>query len=265
MKPYLLPVFLFLFLFGTVLPKGNAQSTLTMNKPYSGAYSRGSTLGIYIFDDGQFALVAYATFLTGKYTLNGNAIHLKVDVPKDDFVILGRKEPLLKGKTKLTFNTAFAGTPVFIRFDDEPLKLVFDKTTNYVRSEYTTEINQRPVKLALTVANPEKPNAPNTTVFNPPADFNDLLLLYNKPSSDPESFDGTFEKIEGEMALKMNGDVLERNMDDTEMFQIVRRALAGREGKSDDSSLYFNDQLKSANGHDELSEDSSTFRETIMF
>ena len=79
-----------------------AQKDSMMSKPTSGRYRQG-TDGIYIYDDGTFALFGYATLIFGTYKIENNRVNFTPTIPRQAFTILGRENKQIEKGTKLTF------------------------------------------------------------------------------------------------------------------------------------------------------------------
>ncbi|WP_316795401.1 hypothetical protein [Pedobacter agri] len=252
-------IIIFLLLFSNNII---AQQTNTMKKSTSGMYGQGSQSGIYIYDDGTFALFGYATLVLGKYTLKDNQINFVPDIPKQIFTILGRKNPNIKIGVKLTFSAAFLNDgPTYIKLDNGPLINTFDEDYDGGSSDYITELPYHPKTISLAQNTVNHLFRYNTNTFNLSENNNDFMLFYHRTISEQKPFSATYKTEKGKTTLQSRwGEFrkFETNHDpEFETFLNNYRRQAVKE--KDVKVFYFNDQLKTAKGFNHLSEDFSIF------
>lgn len=256
MKKYLL-ILTLLF-----INKAFAQQENRMTKNTSGRYVQGSQNGIYIYDDGSFALFGYATLVLGQYTLSDNQINFIPHIPKQVFTVLGRKNTNVKSGVKLTFTSGFLNDgPTYIKFDDDSLMNTFQEDYDGGEPYYVIKLTQSPKTLTLAQNTINHLYQNNTNIFNLDHHFNDFLLFYNKTISEQKPFSATLKTENGETILQSRWGDFRKNETgadaefDTFISNYKKQQETGKEAKE----FYFNNELKTANGFSYLSEEFSVF------
>ncbi|TDO21338.1 hypothetical protein CLV32_2443 [Pedobacter duraquae] len=240
----------------------DAQQDTLMKQPGSGRYLQGSTAGIDIYDDGTFALYGYATLLWGKYTLEHNNISFVPDVPKQPFVMLGRKNTSIKKGIKLTFAGSFNRNGLtYVKFDAAEMMRVFAEGYPTGESSFTKQIAYRPETLTLAENYDQNFYQFNTNSFKLPVHFNDFLLYYAAGSSEQRPFEGTLETIGDTVVLDTRWGKFEKQTEvkDVEWDTYMKRSKKEKSQEDKNTVFYFNDQLKSATGVNYLTEEPSIF------
>ncbi|QDW24821.1 hypothetical protein [Pedobacter sp. KBS0701] len=256
MKKYLLILTLLL------INKVFAQQENRMTKNTSGRYVQGSQNGIYIYDDGSFALFGYATLVLGKYTLSNNQINFIPDIPKQVFTVLGRKNTAVKSGVKLTFASGFLNDgPTYIKFDDDSLMNTFEEDYDGGEPYYVIELARSPKTLTLAQNTINHLYQNNTNIFNLDHHFNDFLLFHHKTVGEQKPFSATFKTENGKTILQSRWGDFKKNETgadaefDTFISNYKKQQQKGKEAKE----FYFNNELKTANGFNYLSEAFSVF------
>lgn len=240
----------------------HAQQDALMKKPGSGRYLQGSTAGIDVYDDGTFALYGYATLLWGKYKLENNYINFVPDVPKQPFVMLGRKNTSIKKGIKLTFAGSFIRNGItYVKFDAAEMMRVFAEGYPTGESSFTKQIDYRPETLTLAENYDRDFYEFNTNSFKLPAQFNDFLLYYAAGSSEQRPFEGSLETIGDTVLLDTRWGKFEKQKEvkDVEWDTFMKRSKMEQSREDKNTVFYFNDQLKSATGVNYLTEEPSIF------
>ena len=240
----------------------DAQQDTLMKKPGSGRYLQGSTAGIDVYDDGTFALYGYATLLWGKYTIENNYINFVPDVPKQPFVMLGRKNTAIKKGIKLTFAGSFMRNGLtYVQFDAAEMMRVFAEGYPSGESSYTKQIDFRPETLTLAENYDRNFYQFNTNSFKLPAHFNDFLFYYAAGSSEQRPFEGSLQTISDTVVLDTRWGKFEKQTEvkDVEWDTFMKRSKKEQIQEDKNTVFYFNDQLKSATGVNYLTEEPSTF------
>ncbi|RZL51242.1 MAG: hypothetical protein EOP00_00045 [Pedobacter sp.] len=249
---------IFLLLFSTTII---AQET-TMKNSISGMYGQGSQSGIYIYDDGTFALFGYATLVMGKYTLKDDQINFLPDISKQVFTVLGRKNPNIKKGVKLTFSGNFLNDgPTYIKFDNDPLINTFEEDYDGGSSEYVAELPYQPKTISLAQNTVNHLYRYNTNTFNLSENCNDFMLFYHKTISEQKPFSATLKTDNGKTILQSRwGEFIKYEIGkDTEFETFLTNYKKQAIKDKDVKVFYFNDQLKTAKGFNYLSEEFSIF------
>lgn len=239
-----------------------AQQENLMTKPASGKYTQGSTSGIYIYDDGTFALFGYATLILGNYIIKNNQIAFTPNTPKQAFAILGRENKAIKKGIKLTLGTAFIiDGPTYVKFDDGTLMNIFDKHFISGQPSYTTTLPYHPKIISLAQNTPNSLYRYNTNTFSLEGKYNDFLLYYYRASSPQQPFIASFATENGKSILQSRWGSFEKQTGerDEEWETFLAKNKKQDEENNNLTVFYFNDQLKSATGFDHLSEASPVF------
>ena len=251
------------FLFFTMMIATNlfSQNNNAMDKPFSGRF-QGSSSGIFIYDDGTFLLFGYATLVLGKYEIKDQTIFFTPDIDKQPFTVLGRNNTLLKNETSLTFGGSFFRSgPTYIKLDDQPVQPIFTETNGSISPTYKTTISPGPKSIKLLQNSYGSYYTNNTSTFELPAEFNDYLVLYNRTISEQKPFYGVVEQKEGKSYLNCDWGTFQKVVGegDEEWETFVTNFRKNVLQTENETDFYFNDQLKSAKGFNQLSEEFSIF------
>jgi hypothetical protein len=256
MKKYI--IIILILLVNTVF----AQQEAVMDKATSGRYSQGSNGGIYAYDDGTFALFGYATLVWGNYTIDNNQINFTPTIPEQAFTILGRKNTNIKNGIRLTFSSDFINDgPTYIKYDNESLIPLSDDKFSAGYPHYTTNLDYHPATISLIYNRPNNLYQYNTNTFKLDDNYNDYLLFYNKTIREQEPFSATLINDKGKVILQSRwGNFVKQVSERDEEWEAFLTEHKKQQRKSKNATvLYFNNQLKSANGFSELSEKPSIF------
>jgi len=150
-------------------------------KQFTGQF--GDNDGIYVFEDGRFALYGYATFVLGNYTLNDSLIEFQPDFP-DLFSVYGYDNPELKEQTKLMFQ-GFEEGGNYMQFGQQAARLVFHENASSFTSPYIHDTTAMLNQFAFYTDTLELPD--NSLVVKNKWQFtnngyNDFIFVFNKPS-----------------------------------------------------------------------------------
>ena len=251
------------FLFFTMMIATNlfSQNNNAMDKPFSGRFQSSSS-GIFIYDDGTFLLFGYATLVLGKYEIKDQTIFFTPDIDKQPFTVLGRNNTLLKNETSLTFGGSFFSSgPTYIKIDDQPVQPIFTATNGSISPTYKTTISPGPKSIKLLQNSYGSYYTNNTSTFELPAEFNDYLIFYNPTISEQKTFNGVVEQKEGNSYLNCTWGTFQKvvGKGDEEWEKFVTNFRKNVLRTENETNFYFNDQLKSAKGFNQLSEEFSIF------
>lgn len=239
-----------------------AQIENNMKKNTSGMYGQGSQGGIYVYDDGTFALFGYATLVWGKYTLTDNHINFIPDIPKQAFTVLGRKNPNIKGGVKLTFTRAFLDDgPTYLKLDNDSLMNTFEENYDGGASDYVSNLPYHPKTISLAQNTVNHLYRYNTNSFKLDSAYNDFLLFYHRTISEQRPFSATIKTEKGKTVLESHWGEFRKHESgkDTEFETFLNNYKKQALKDKDVKVFYFNDQLKTAKGFNHLSEEFSIF------
>lgn len=243
----------------------NTQSIFAQNfEEIKGTYSQGSTAGIQIYPDGTFALYGYATLVFGLYQFDNEEISFIPDIPKQAFSIIGRKNKKIKNGANFTFTRKFDDDgPTYIKIDEGNFQPIFDESNVGGSPSYTLDFAKKPSVVSLGLRTQNNKYKYNTNVFPLNSDYNEFLLFYYPTISAQKPFIGKIITENGAKALVCTWGtfrkVENREEGDEEMFQFLNQYKKENKKNKDSKEFYFNDQLKSATGYNDLSEEENIF------
>ncbi len=239
-----------------------AQQTSSMKKETSGRYLNGSTEGIYVYDDGSFALFGYATLLLGSYTIEADRIHFTPRIPKQPFYVLGRKDMALKMGTRLWFTAEFFyDGPTFIQVNTDSVQPLFNTAFNSGESDYVIQLDEQPATITLAHNRSEQLHTFNANRFRLDSSMNDYLLFYTKTVREQAPFTVFLNIENGTRSFEYSSGLFtkEVNKVDEEWERFIDNCKQ-QQGETDKgTTFYFNDQLKSATGFNYSTEKPSVF------
>ncbi|SEO85663.1 hypothetical protein SAMN05444671_1216 [Flavobacterium sp. CF108] len=254
MKKYFLIILIILT--NTVFAQQNLMSKIT-----SGRYTHSSG-GIYIYDDGTFVLFGYATLVLGNYTIKNNQINFTPTIPKQAFTVLGRRNMHIKKGIQLTFNSDFINDgPTYIKFDNDSLIPIACDNFSGGDAYYTANLDYYPITISLVQNRSSNLYQFNTNIFNLDSNYNEYLLFYQKTIIEQKPFSASLVTEKGEMILESHWGkfVKQINERDEEWEKFLINFKKQQELNKNTAVFYFNDQFKSANGFNQLSEEFSIF------
>ncbi len=231
-----------------------------------GSYSQGSTAGIYIYNDGTFALYGYATLVFGEYKIENEEIAFTPDIPKQAFSIMGRKNMKIENGANFTFTRKFDDDgPTFIKIDEANFQPLFDESNEGGRPNYTIDFAKKPKTISLGLQTPNNKHIYNTNTFSLDNEYNEFLVFYYPTNSAQKPFRGQISTKEGDTALVcgwgtfIKAKVEEEESGEDEMIRFLNQYKKERQNNKDAKEVYLNDQLKTANGYNYLSEQENIF------
>jgi hypothetical protein len=234
-----------------------------ISKTQTGSYSQGSTAGIYIYEDGTFALFGYATLVFGEYKIDKDQIHFIPNIPKQAFTILGRDNKKIKDENgaKFTFNSDFiTDGPTYINIDESGFMKISGDDFNGGDSHYTINFPKKPTTITLALDSSDHKHNHNTNAFNFDGKYNEYLLFFNPTISEQKPFWGNFETKEGINILECDWGTFKKDKkEETEMIEFLNQYKKEQQKNKDQKVVYFNDQLKKATGYNHLSEQENIF------
>ena len=254
MKVY---TFILLFIFTNSL----AQKRNLTPESFAGNYSQGSSAAIYVDKDSTFVLVGYATFVPGKYSINKNTIHFQPTIAEQTFTVLGRFNKSIKTGIKITMNADFKDDgPTYINYDEKNYSPIFEGDSQYSQSSHVLFLKTKPKSITLGEDSFRDLHRFNTNTFLLDEKFNDYIFHYRHTISEQSAFNATISTRKGKEILDTRwGEFVKSKTstsdDMTEYIDKYKKAPNDTESKF----FYYNDQLKSANGFNQLSEETSIF------
>ncbi|WP_300597877.1 hypothetical protein [Niabella sp.] len=172
-------------------------------KNIQGRYG-GTSDGIYLFEDSSFLLYGYATMVFGKYNIEKELLSFYPDKPEQVFTVYARNDKTIKG-IRLAFGGFERGTTL-IRFDEAPVKRVFNKNANCFSAPFVYDTAYHPKQIALSHhlealwRLPETKKEPGSFRF--PVTHNDYILVYHQPDRYHDPFKGRILTKEGILLLE---------------------------------------------------------------
>ncbi|UQB69228.1 hypothetical protein [Epilithonimonas zeae] len=151
----------------------------------------GGNDGICLFEDGKYMLYGYATALFGTYTFEKDYINFYPD-KQELFMIFGSQNPTVGNSSRMYFS-GFEDGGTLIQFDESQPQPVFNDNANCFGAPYVFETKTKPAQIILSALVNDHWNQSKFTI---PKDYNDLAIVYNKPSEYEENFSGMI-KSEG--------------------------------------------------------------------
>lgn len=238
------------------------QTQNLMTKTTSGRYQAGSNGGVYIYDDGSFALFGYATLVLGTYVVDSKKIHFTPYIPKQPFTVMGRKNTANKQGTTITFSGSFVGDgPTYISLDNNVITPIFDKNNPGGDPYYMVKLKKSPKIITLYLNSQRNYSQNNTYTYILDPKYNEYLFYYKANISEQQPFTGTIESSKEGKTLKTQwGDFgkVESKID-KEWDDFILEYKKNEAKNRNKTQFYYNDRLKSATGSDQLTEQFSTF------
>lgn len=188
MKKYLM-----LLLFTSAFVFAQKPNTDRRYKEVAGRY--GGNDGICLFEDGKYMLYGYATAIFGTYTFEKDYINFYPD-QQELFMIFGSQNPTIGNSARLYFS-GFERDGSFVSFDNEKAQPVFNEDANCFASPYVYETKTKPSQINLSGL---VDGTLHQSKFDIPKDYNDLIIVHNKPSRYEENFTGMV-KSEGKSKI----------------------------------------------------------------
>ena len=177
MKKYLMLImFACTFLFGQ-------QNLDKRYKEIAGRY--GGNDGICLFEDGNYMLYGYATAIFGTYTFERDYINFYPD-QQELFMIFGNQNPTIGNSARMFFS-GFERDGIAVQFDQKKPQAVFNDDANCFASPYVYETKTKPTQIILSDL---VEGTFHQIKFIIPKDYNDLVIVHNKPSRYEKNFTG---------------------------------------------------------------------------
>lgn len=206
MKKYLI-----LMMFASTILFGQHNSDKRY-KEIAGRY--GGNDGICLFEDGKYMLYGYATAIFGTYNFEKDYINFYPD-QQELFMIFGSQNPTINNSARLYFS-GFERDESFVQFDNEKKQPVFNEDANCFASPYVYETKTKPSQIILSGL---IDNIWHQSKFDIPKNYNDLVIVHNKPSRYQENFTGMV-KSEGKSKIlnisMFDRDFKKNNEDNTD-------------------------------------------------
>lgn len=171
-------------------------------KKYAGHY--GSNSGVCLFEDGTFLLYGFATGVFGTYKFEKDYLLFYPD-KQELFQVFAHRNPNLNSETRINFVGFERSNKTFVQFDNDSLHKVFNDDANCFDAPFVFNKLGKIETITLSVIPQEssqEDDEPATSWhYLNEAQYNDFILLYNKPKREYQDFSATISPAE-------NGDVL---------------------------------------------------------
>lgn len=259
-KSYLALLLLFL-----IVSKGYAQQAKPTigKKDLAGNYAQGGTAGIYVYEDGTFALFGYATLVFGTYQIQENEIDFTPYIPDQAFRVLGRENKSLKTGNGAPANFIFSNKFMtdgltYIDCGNGFMK-VADENFETGEPTYAIDFASKPASITLGFNSEYSGYDHNTETFELDENYNEFLLFYDKTINEQRPFSGTIKTDNGQIELITSWGSFAKNEVEEELMLFINLHKEQHEKNKEAKSFYFNDQLKRANGYNHYSEKQNDF------
>lgn len=217
-------------------------------KQVSGRY--GNTDGICLFDDGRFLLYGYATAIFGRYDFEKEAIRFSPDKP-ERFQVYACNNKSTGDSTRLYFQ-GFEEGATFVQLDNRQPQRVFNEDANCFNAPYVYRPAKTPERIVLSDnadgADGYSGDPVSTWHYNINKQYNDFILLYNKPSRYYNDFSGMIAKAaEGTWVLTLSANFGDRQLgrhpadeEDKNWREILQWKAGSDKSRTGDGALYAN-------------------------
>ncbi|MBO9591572.1 MAG: hypothetical protein J7599_01605 [Niabella sp.] len=241
-KKIILPVLLLLTLY-----TGYGQSDHSY-KQLQGRYG-GTSDGIYLFEDRTFLLYGYATMVFGKYTLEKELLSFYPDKPEQVFSVYARKDTAIKG-IRLAFG-GFERGSTFIRFDEAPVKRVFNEHANCFSAPFVYDTIYHPRQITLSHQLdapwrlPKTGKGPNSFLL--PVQANDYILVYHQPDRYHDPFKGRIITKDGILLLATtltSRQFAKQEDAPDQMTEVAELKAAYARSRGSETVMYTNDRYR---------------------
>lgn len=249
------------FILLLVFANSFAQKQNLTPESFAGNYSQGSSASIYVDKDSTFVLIGYATFVPGKYTIDKSVIHFKPNIPEQTFTVMGRLNKSIKTGIKITMNADFKDDgPTYINYDEKNFVPVFEGNSQYSQPEHVLFLKTKPGSITLGEDSFEDLHQYNANTFLLNDKFNDYIFHYSHTKSAQRAFDATISTKDGIEILETRwGEFVKtKSSEKDEMSEYIDEYRKTAKNTTP-AFFYYNDQLKTANGFNQLSEEASRF------
>ncbi len=137
---------------------------------------------MYLLENNRFAIIAYATFVTGTWQMD--SMHVVTLVPKNpeqQFILYGRHNPQLNSGYKLKFE-GFEDNPLLMgRNTTDSLQRIFNPDANCFHYPYVYTFNKKDQSIAFTIL-PDSSYQSEGYIYLLDSLHNDFLAYYINPS-----------------------------------------------------------------------------------
>lgn len=233
-------------------------------KNISGSYTQGSLGGITIYEDGTFALYGYATLVLGIYKIENDEVKFIPYIPQNSFMVLGRecKEISDGNSAAFTFDGRFADDATYIAIDEGETKKIFSDGNTGGGAFKHLDFAKKPNLIALICGTSRIEKKNNSSMFNLEGKYNDFLLFYHRVIREELPFTAKIiQDNKKEVLVCRWGKFYKyiKGEEDQEMLEFIENYKKANDAKKNDTIFYYNEQLKTANGYNQLSERPSRF------
>ncbi|WP_293915580.1 MULTISPECIES: preprotein translocase subunit SecD [unclassified Sphingobacterium] len=174
-------------------------------KKYEGRY--GGNEGICLFDDGHFLLYGYATAVFGTYRFEKDHLLFYPDKP-ELFEVFAYENRSLADSVSINF-TGFEDGTTFAQFDKGGIQRVFNQDANCFDAPFVYKRAHRFQQLSLSQGGGEQEgeieNSNVSWLYTIAPEYNDFIVIYNKPKSVYQDFAALVYNKDGELWLKGDG------------------------------------------------------------
>lgn len=162
-----------------------------------GAYSNKGG-AYYVKPNGEFVLIGYATFITGKWNIKEKGlIEFIPYYDKNKFVLYGRHTKPNNDSTKIMLSYGFYDEETFLQFGalsggQPKMKRIFKRGHRHISFPYVYEVsgNKDIINFAYYPENTygDKESQPEIYTFNNSEKYNDFIGVFNKKRRDYDPF-----------------------------------------------------------------------------
>lgn len=234
---------LLLFTFFAVFAQSN-----TAYKNIQGRYG-GTSDGIYLFEDSTFLLYGYATMVFGKYTLEKGLLSFYPDKPEQMFSVYARTDTAIKG-IRLAFG-GFERGSTFIRFDEAPVKRVFNEHANCFAAPFVYDTAYHPKQITLSHHLDAPWRLPETekepACFLLPVKATDYILVYHQPDRYHDLFKGRIITKEGGMLLEStltSRQFAKQEEAPDRLKEVIQLKTEYEQSRGNEAVMYTNDRYR---------------------
>ncbi|MCD2424009.1 hypothetical protein LQ567_14620 [Niabella pedocola] len=217
-------------------------------KQLQGRYG-GTSDGIYLFEDSTFLLYGYATMVFGKYTLEKELLLFYPDKPDQVFSVYARNDTAIKG-IRLAFG-GFERGHTFIRFDEAPVKRVFNEHANCFSAPFVYDTVYHPQQIMLSHQLDAPWRLPQTGKepggFLLPVKANDYILVYHQPDRYHDPFRGCIVTQEGVLLLATtltSRQFAKQEEAPDQLREVIQLKADYKQSRGSETVMYTNDRYR---------------------
>lgn len=191
---------------------------------FAGYYCASGPAYLLLDEDHHFYIIAYATFIQGRWSRENDAIKLVPQNPEHTFELYARYNPNIKEGYKIKFN-GFEKNQTFIGIaGTDTMQRVFNLNPSCFANQYINHFPSTADSISFADAlDPESSNE-NSERKNytfRAGKYNDFIAVYHDPSNYQREMTLLIEQKSGQLTLKGEADQFEKH----EMGEELQREL----------------------------------------